>query len=162
MEPVAVELPAEALALIEAGEPFDVAVLDMMMPEMDGLALAREIRAVGREQELPLVLLTSLGRLPAGRVDRASSRPSSRSRSRPRSSTTRSCACSLQARRGETVEPRRTGSGAVVAADPARRGQRREPEGRAPAARAARLRADVVWNGLEALGRSSGSPTTSF
>ena len=39
MEPVAAELPSEALALVEAGEPFDVAVLDMMMPEMDGLAL---------------------------------------------------------------------------------------------------------------------------
>jgi CheY-like chemotaxis protein len=64
MEPVAVELPSEALALVEAGEPFDVAVLDMMMPEMDGLALAGEIRSRRSEQDLPLVLLTSLGRLP--------------------------------------------------------------------------------------------------
>jgi CheY-like chemotaxis protein/HPt (histidine-containing phosphotransfer) domain-containing protein len=64
MEPVAVELPSEALALIEAGEPFDVAVLDMMMPEMDGLALAGEIRSRRSAQELPLLLLTSLGRLP--------------------------------------------------------------------------------------------------
>ena len=64
MEPVALELPAEALALVEAGEPFDVAVLDMMMPEMDGLALGAEIRSRRSEQDLPLVLLTSLGRLP--------------------------------------------------------------------------------------------------
>jgi PAS domain S-box-containing protein len=64
MEPVAVELPSEALALIEAGEPFDVAVLDMMMPEMDGLVLAEEIRSRRSEEELPLLLLTSLGRLP--------------------------------------------------------------------------------------------------
>ena len=63
MEPVAVELPSEALALVEAGEPFDVAVLDMMMPEMDGLALATQIRNRRSEQDLPLVLLTSLGRL---------------------------------------------------------------------------------------------------
>jgi len=35
-----------------------------MMPELDGLALAREIRRHQDEQELPLVLLTSLGRLP--------------------------------------------------------------------------------------------------
>ncbi|HEY1522798.1 MAG TPA: GAF domain-containing protein [Solirubrobacteraceae bacterium] len=64
MEPVAVERPSEALALVEAGEPFDVAVLDMMMPDMDGLALAGEIRSRSSEHGLPLVLLTSLGRLP--------------------------------------------------------------------------------------------------
>jgi PAS domain S-box-containing protein len=64
MEPVALELASEALALVEAGEPFDVAVLDMMMPEMDGLALGAEIRARRSERDLPLVLLTSLGRLP--------------------------------------------------------------------------------------------------
>ena len=39
MEPVAVELPSEALALVEAGGAVRRAVLDMMMPEMDGLAL---------------------------------------------------------------------------------------------------------------------------
>jgi PAS domain S-box-containing protein len=54
--------PAEALAWIRAGEPFDVAVIDMQMPEMDGATLGREIRAVGAE--LPLVMLTSLGRMP--------------------------------------------------------------------------------------------------
>src|SRR5262249_24597017 len=64
MEPVAVELPAAALELIAKGEPFDVAVLDMMMPEIDGLTLAREIRQHRNESELPLLLLTSLGRLP--------------------------------------------------------------------------------------------------
>jgi CheY-like chemotaxis protein/HPt (histidine-containing phosphotransfer) domain-containing protein len=64
MEPVSVELPAAALELIEKGESFDVAVLDMMMPEMDGLALAGEIRQHRSESELPLLLLTSLGRMP--------------------------------------------------------------------------------------------------
>ena len=64
MEPVAIESPTEALARIEEGEQFDIAVLDMMMPEMDGLALAREIRRHRDERQLPLVLLTSLGRLP--------------------------------------------------------------------------------------------------
>ena len=64
MEPVAVERPVAALELIEQGEPFDVAVLDMMMPEMDGLALAGEIRGRRSAEDLPLLLLTSLGRLP--------------------------------------------------------------------------------------------------
>jgi CheY-like chemotaxis protein/HPt (histidine-containing phosphotransfer) domain-containing protein len=39
-------------------------VLDMMMPGMDGLALAGEIRSRRSPQELPLLLLTSLGRVP--------------------------------------------------------------------------------------------------
>jgi PAS domain S-box-containing protein len=65
MQPVAVERPSEALRLIEAGERFDVAVLDMQMPDMDGLALAREIRR--HRRELPLVLVTSLGGLPEAR-----------------------------------------------------------------------------------------------
>jgi signal transduction histidine kinase/DNA-binding response OmpR family regulator len=62
MEPVAVGTPTAALALIDAGEGFDVAVLDFVLPEMDGLALAREIRRRRDERELPLVLITSIGR----------------------------------------------------------------------------------------------------
>ncbi len=69
MEPVAVELPSQALALIQAGERFDVAVLDMLMPEMDGLSLARELRRLRDERELPLLLLTSLGRVPQVRTN---------------------------------------------------------------------------------------------
>ncbi len=64
MEPVAVELPAAALELIATGESFDIAVLDMMMPDMDGVSLAQKIRRQRSESELPLLLLTSLGRLP--------------------------------------------------------------------------------------------------
>ena len=56
---------AEALALIEAGDGFDVVILDMQMPEMDGLALAREIKR--HRPDLPLVLVTSLGGLPEAR-----------------------------------------------------------------------------------------------
>jgi PAS domain S-box-containing protein len=62
MTPHAVETPAEALALLRAGERFDAAILDMQMPEMDGLALAAEIRRLRSKQELPLVLLSSMGR----------------------------------------------------------------------------------------------------
>ncbi len=64
MKAVASASPSEALARIEDGERFDVAVLDLVMPGMDGLALAGEIRRHRDERELPLVLLTSLGRLP--------------------------------------------------------------------------------------------------
>ena len=67
MEAVAVALPSEALALIEAGEQFDLAALDMVMPEMDGFELAREIRRHEEGRELPLVLLTSIADLPRAR-----------------------------------------------------------------------------------------------
>ncbi|MGH7310274.1 MAG: response regulator, partial [Candidatus Rokuibacteriota bacterium] len=59
-------LPREALAWIEAGEPFDAAVLDMHMPELDGVALARAIREHRPAAALPLLLFTSLGRREAG------------------------------------------------------------------------------------------------
>ena len=52
----------ETLNLLRAGEPFDIAVVDMQMPEMDGGELAAEIRKLAAYQQLPLVLLTSLGR----------------------------------------------------------------------------------------------------
>jgi signal transduction histidine kinase/CheY-like chemotaxis protein len=64
MQPVAVGLASQALALLDTGEQFDAAVLDLVMPELDGFELAREIR--GRGAAFPLVLVTSLGRLPPG------------------------------------------------------------------------------------------------
>ncbi len=61
MLPVVSESPLAALALIQAGEPFDLAVLDMQMPEMDGLRLAGHIRRLRPAAVLPLVMLTSGG-----------------------------------------------------------------------------------------------------
>jgi CheY-like chemotaxis protein/HPt (histidine-containing phosphotransfer) domain-containing protein len=54
--------PTEALEWIRRGDPFDAAILDMQMPDMDGVALAREIRRFRGDRALPLVMLTSLGR----------------------------------------------------------------------------------------------------
>ena len=58
----ATESPAEALAWIRADERFDVGILDMHMPEMDGVALAHAIRESPAGAAAPLVLFTSLGR----------------------------------------------------------------------------------------------------
>src|SRR5439155_11807607 len=52
----------EALAQVQAGAPFEVAILDMQMPDMDGLMLAEQLRQSRSAQALPLVMLTSLGR----------------------------------------------------------------------------------------------------
>jgi PAS domain S-box-containing protein len=54
--------PGEALEWIQAGERFDVGILDMHMPEMDGVTLARAIRGHPAGATLPLILFTSLGR----------------------------------------------------------------------------------------------------
>ncbi|MCW5661636.1 MAG: GAF domain-containing protein [Burkholderiaceae bacterium] len=56
--------PDEALRWLTAGQRFDVAILDMHMPELDGLQLAARIRAI--DAALPLVLFSSLGRREAG------------------------------------------------------------------------------------------------
>ncbi len=63
MQPHETGSPFEALAWVSGGEPFDVAILDMQMPDMDGLTLARKIHHLARPlSDLPLIMLTSLGR----------------------------------------------------------------------------------------------------
>ncbi len=53
----------EALELMRAaarqGHPFELAILDMMMPEMDGIMLAREIKQDPSLADTPLILLSS-------------------------------------------------------------------------------------------------------
>ncbi len=49
----------EALNILGRGEVFDLAILDMQMPEMDGLTLAKRIRE--SYPQLPLMMLTSVG-----------------------------------------------------------------------------------------------------
>jgi len=52
----------ERLRAAQGGcEPYDLAILDMQMPEMNGLELARAIKADAALVSVPLVLLTSLG-----------------------------------------------------------------------------------------------------
>jgi PAS domain S-box-containing protein len=61
MQSHAVASGSEALALVQRGDSFDIAILDMHMPAMDGLTLAREIRRSRSPRELPLMMLTSVG-----------------------------------------------------------------------------------------------------
>ncbi|MCP4544543.1 MAG: GAF domain-containing protein [Chloroflexi bacterium] len=61
-------LPAEALEWVRQGVPFDVAILDVQMPDLDGMMLAGKIRQERDARSLPIVLLSSLGRREAGEV----------------------------------------------------------------------------------------------
>ena len=51
--------PREALKWIKAGEKFDVALLDLFMPDMDGVELAEQLRKVTSAKEMRLVLVSS-------------------------------------------------------------------------------------------------------
>jgi CheY-like chemotaxis protein len=59
------ESGARALELLRAaaarGEPYDIAILDLMMPEMDGFQLAEAIKADNTIAAVALVLLPSFG-----------------------------------------------------------------------------------------------------
>lgn len=49
--------PSQGLAMLRA-TAYDAAILDVMLPEMDGFALCREIR---KESDIPIVMLTARG-----------------------------------------------------------------------------------------------------
>ncbi|MBX2863361.1 MAG: response regulator [Leptolyngbyaceae cyanobacterium MAG.088] len=69
--PVAAQSGYEALGILSCQSDFDAIILDMQMPEMDGLTLANNIRLQGvYGQTVPLIMLTSIGRpeLPEHRV----------------------------------------------------------------------------------------------
>ena len=61
MLPNAVASAADALDLIRQGEVFDLAILDLQMPDTDGVALAAAIRSHPGCESMPIVVLTSVG-----------------------------------------------------------------------------------------------------
>jgi PAS domain S-box-containing protein len=66
MLPSAAASAIEALDFVRHGHAFDVGILDMSMPEMDGLGLSMEIRKYRDPQALPLIMLTSVANRPRG------------------------------------------------------------------------------------------------
>ena len=62
MHPYAVASAKEAIELINEGERFDIGVLDMHMPEMDGFELGKRIRERFSTNVLPLIMLSSIGK----------------------------------------------------------------------------------------------------
>jgi len=61
MLPTEVESGPAALDLVEGGAKFDLAILDYHMPEMDGFELATALKDSPKTENLPLVMLSSLG-----------------------------------------------------------------------------------------------------
>jgi signal transduction histidine kinase/HPt (histidine-containing phosphotransfer) domain-containing protein len=51
----------QAMNFLRAGNPFDLAILDVQLPGMDGFTLAAEIHQISAPFVLPLVLLTPIG-----------------------------------------------------------------------------------------------------
>ncbi len=63
MKSIAAESGKVALELLSnsTNKIFDIGILDMQMPEMDGIMLAKEIRKTLDKNGLPLIMLTSIG-----------------------------------------------------------------------------------------------------
>jgi two-component system, OmpR family, response regulator VicR len=47
----------KALEIIRSGQKFDICILDVMLPEVDGFTLAQEIRK--RDEQVPIIFLTA-------------------------------------------------------------------------------------------------------
>ena len=59
LEVLAVATGNDALELLRQGEVFDVAIVDMQMPQIDGISLADLIHSLPGYQDLPIVILSS-------------------------------------------------------------------------------------------------------
>ena len=63
MHAVAVQSGDAALKLLASGKSFDLGVIDMQMPGMDGAQLGLAIREICTpKEELPLIMLSSVGK----------------------------------------------------------------------------------------------------
>ena len=62
MLPQAVENSAQAMELLRKGNGFDLALIDLHLQGMDGLAVAAEIQKLPSAAMLPMVLLTPMGK----------------------------------------------------------------------------------------------------
>ena len=53
----------QALSWLQKGEMFDIALIDLQMPGMDGLALSEAIRKLPQAMMLPIIVLAPVGKL---------------------------------------------------------------------------------------------------
>jgi len=69
MQPMEAASGPQALNVLHGGAALDVAVVDHLMPEMDGVELALQIRRMPGYSGLPIILLSSLGTRDSGEED---------------------------------------------------------------------------------------------
>jgi CheY-like chemotaxis protein/HPt (histidine-containing phosphotransfer) domain-containing protein len=62
LEALAVPSASKALEYMKQGEKFDLGILDMQMPDMDGIDLAVAIRSLESGAAMPLMMLSSVGK----------------------------------------------------------------------------------------------------
>lgn len=61
MLPRATSSPEEALEWIKEGDCFDIIIIDLQMPEMDGIKLAEQISKYSNKENISFILLTPFG-----------------------------------------------------------------------------------------------------
>jgi len=59
----AYESAQEVLEVLKTDKIYDLAILDMLMPDMDGLELGKKIKEIKERENLPMIMLTSVGNL---------------------------------------------------------------------------------------------------
>ena len=91
----------------EAGEPFDLVLMDMKMPDMSGVELARKIHALPAFVELPLVLVSSHAAADQGREARAAGTAALLEKP---VSKTELCRCIEEVLGGRLMKPARLGA----------------------------------------------------
>jgi PAS domain S-box-containing protein len=63
LNPVCFTRPQDALQTVRDGRIYQLVISDMQMPEMDGSMLVRELRKYNQSRKLPVIIMTSLGRV---------------------------------------------------------------------------------------------------
>ncbi len=61
MKPYEFEKAADVLEVLRKGQHFDVGILDLLMPGMTGIDLAKELHKHDNLRQIPIILLTSVG-----------------------------------------------------------------------------------------------------
>jgi signal transduction histidine kinase/DNA-binding response OmpR family regulator len=158
MEATEAESGHQAISVLHGPAVFDVAVVDHLMPGMDGVELAREIRRMPGRGGLPIILLSSLGTRSSGEDADPDPRFASRLPKPVKPAALRSALIEALGGRNET--PRAPSAGAELDSGLASRHPLRilltedNPVNQKLALRLLEkmgYRADVAGNGLEAI-----------